>query len=604
MPRYYSGANVVDSASEGLLAGFAFVDNLRARRRALDLQEREQARADERMALARLQDRRAQEQHDLALATGQEQAERARILFDQQQEERSRLLEKRAQNEAERGAFAKDLPWGRLVGIGQSVLRRATPSPAPAQAAAPAAATTAATAMAAPAAATTTATAAPAATASTDAPATESQPAAPAESAPAPVDLREARERRAAEPGLVGRVKKFVADQERKGRENSAKEFWRNVTNLDMSDAEYRYSSLSGAGAKLGDVRTDPAKFAYMYLKDRDAVDPTDRATLDLTMSNALKERSNQIAQQIQSLDPNDQRNQGRIKALTDQYIEVNRNLDELSKAVTKTAARDAGITRPVKPEDPRVVPAIVQAVEKAREVQPIISTTPDELRAARQIAMRASNAPRLTERQIQALTTLYMNGEITTEEIMNWSLYGQPIAPKQPTIQPLGDGYYAVVTENGITLGGTPTAGMGALAALAKARGGNAEMKDSEVRLRQKENLTSMFNIISGAVKNGDLDGDPNALMGEMLQVIGRTAGEVQSLRNIPLIDQYGAVRFHMLSPTEVAELTRGFIQYYRGEVDTPWYRFGIPRGQRFVDYLPESPSPEQIEDWTQGVF
>src|SRR5687767_6549518 len=65
MAQYYTGYNPERAFSDGMMTGYDFVDRIRSRRRALELEQRQQARADRGMELAENADARAAESHQL-----------------------------------------------------------------------------------------------------------------------------------------------------------------------------------------------------------------------------------------------------------------------------------------------------------------------------------------------------------------------------------------------------------------------------------------------------------------------------------------------------------------------------------------------------------
>lgn len=564
MPQYFNNAQQSTAFSDGLMTGFNFIDSIQARRRALELEERAQSRADRGMALAENSDRRAQTAAEVGEQERMRDNEREDVidarqttLFEQGQDEFQRNRRVRDETEAARGALAESMFSASPPSLGAIGAAGATPRTRVPQATAPAVTNVRDNGQA------------------TDVP-DSVQPTGP-------VDLRAAQRDVDNAPGFVDRIKNFGVATREGEKTRTAESFWGEVANPKSTVGTVHHNGI-GHSVAMRDVRLDPAKYSEQYLQDRDRVPPEARASLDLTMSNALKEKSTQLAAQIAQLDPSDPK----VRSLGNQLITTNNRMTTLAKAATSSAAADAGITRPVKVDDARVVPAITTAADRARQTQSILETTPDELRAASTMVSRMGGAKRLNQKQIAALTTLYAHGQIDAEQLNNWSKYGTPIAPKQATVHAIGNGTAIIMTPDG-QMSFINTASSGT----------SGGMKDSEARLRQKENMSVMFNAIQGAVDNGDLEGDPKALFAAMLTTLGRTAAEIESKHGVPLVDpKDNAVRFQNISSTEAAELAQGFVQFHNHEVDTPWYRW--KQGKGFTSYLPETLSPDEIIDMT----
>lgn len=556
MPNYYSGANATTSFSEGLMAGYDFVDRIQSRKRQLDLEERAQARADRQMEIAEDVNADRNTQFDFEMDRAQTTAGQQDTLFGQGQDdrkvavsERDRAIRVRDEVEGARTDLAGGMlsGGGGLGAIGAAGLASGPPGTAR--------------------------------RAATPVPQTE-QPAGP-------VDLRAAQRDIDNAPGFVDRIKTFVGEQREGHKTQNAERFWGSVVDTNNA-AGTSYSPTAGHTVELRDVRLNPAKYADQYLKERERVSPEARATLDLTMSNALKDRSMQLGVQIGQLDAADPRNAGKIRSLGNDLIAVNRNIATLAKSATSSAAADAGITRPVKVDDARVVPAITAAADKARQVQPILDTTPDELRAAMTVVTRAGSAKRLNQKQMSALTTLYAHGQIDAEQLTNWSKYGTPIAPKQPTVQALGGGYAAVVSDGGISLLRLP---------------GDSKTEPASSRSNQRmlvnDRLKQINDGLQGMVEAGELsDGSANQHFNKFLQIVKREAPNLQLKSGIPLLGADGALNIGEADPGEVAELLSSYSQYDKGE-EQPWFFKG---GKTFSEYAPQAAGGESIIDLTSA--
>lgn len=549
MPRYYSGANPTTAFSDGLMTGFEFVDRIQQRRRALELEERAQSRADRGMALAENSDRRAQTAAEVGEQERVRDNEREDVidarqttLFEQGQDEFQRNRRVRDETEAARGALAESMFSASPPSLGAIGAAGATPRTRAPQATAPTVTNVRDNGQA------------------TDVP--------DSVQLTGPVDLRAAQ---AEKPSGFQRIGAALTQFRDNARAADAKNFWRGVADVS-DDSKAR-------------IRTEPEKHIDSYLKERESVDPKDRASIDLTMANALKSRKTQLIEQARALDPNDARAGSRLQR---QVADADRHLDSLARATTSSAAADAGITRPVKVDDPRVVPAITAAADRARRSQAVLETTPDELRAATTVVNRVGNAKRLNQKQIAALTTLYAHGQIDAEQLNNWSKYGTPIAPKPQTIQALGGGYAAVVSEQGISIVRLP---------------GNAKEESASSRSNQRllvnDRLKQIDDGLKGMVEAGELsEGSANQHFNKFLQIVKREAPNLQLKSGIPLLGPDGALNLSDTDPGEVAETLEMYRQYDKGE-EQPWFFKG---GKTFSEYAPQAPGGEEITDLTSA--
>lgn len=547
MPQYYTGANPETAASTGLMAGFDFVDRIFERRRQREMQERAEARADRQMQLIENADDRAERSltfnQDIAssqLELAKNADARAAAAEKRTADEYTRAVRERDEIQSARRALAGSMDFSgapTLQSIGAGGVMQTAPATPTAAAPIPAKAP------------------------------------APTE----PVDLRAAQRERDDQPGFIERITNAFSDTRKRYETTKKASFWKDVADVNK-DVE-----ISGSAARMGiapdprdapqAVRRNPLQYVDRYLADRDAVDATSRKSLDLTMANALKERR---AELVTDNSP----------AAKESLARVEDQLNKLSKAMLTSAMPDAGINRPtVKADDERLVPAIVDAAKNATAVQDgMVVASPDELRGARALAARVSGAKRLNQKQVQALTTLYAYGQISTEELHNWSKYGAPIAPPPPKVTALGSGYGVVATENGIAFIGLHGAG---------APGG---LKDSEVRQREQNAVKFLSDQLGSLVSAGELsDGSAQQHMAKLLQFIQREGQNIGIPGGGTLVDQQGKLHLEALDPGTLAELVAGYEAYDKGEVQ-PWIRKG---GKSFSEYLP---SGEQVIDLTDA--
>lgn len=545
MPQYYTGANPETALSSGLMAGFEFVDRIQSRRRQLELQERQMGlaeNADQRAedAAGRAEDEYAHTKERRPILEGREDTDAAFALS-----ERNRAVGRRDEDESARLQLAGAMLEGgggapSLQNIADGAQRRAPPNvPQTAQ---------------------------PASVPQT------AQPAA-AEVPKGPVDLRAAQTARDNDPGVGGLLKKLFVPEPGAAKAANAKNFWNDIA-ADSNTVGLVYDPDTKKGVDVREIRRNPAPYAGKYLADRKSVSPQLRQSLDLTMGNALKE-------QLAGLDPKDQRSAGKAQQL-------NTQLGQLAKATTASAAADGGITRPVKIDDTRVVPAITNAVAKARNAQDILETSPNEMRAATTVVSRIGGSKRLNPAQISALTTLYAHGGIGAEELNNWSKYGTPIAPKQPSVTALGGGYAAIVSEQGVSIMALPGG----------AGGKETAASQSNRRLLVNDRMKQAYEGIKGMVKAGELsDGSESQHFNEFLQTVKREAPQLQLKTGVPLIGPDGALNLADADPGEIAELLDSYAKFDAGEKQ-PWFFKG---NKSFADYAPQgAASGEEIIDLT----
>lgn len=88
MPQYYTGYNPETAFSQGMMTGFSFVENIKQRRRQIELEERELARRDSNdkfnRDMAIRQDERAGESHDVAMQDSKLRLEKLPTILQQQ----------------------------------------------------------------------------------------------------------------------------------------------------------------------------------------------------------------------------------------------------------------------------------------------------------------------------------------------------------------------------------------------------------------------------------------------------------------------------------------------------------------------------------------
>lgn len=395
MAQYYTGYNPERAFSEGMMTGYDFVDRIRSRRRALELEERQQARADRGMDLAENADARAAESHQLGTEESRlrldalpGQLEQQRRLSDltindtefrvnrnptaaaQQDAQHALSMDAgRAQLDAAREArqLARD-QRSSLAGIaGMMFSSEEEPSPS---------------AMPSP--------PQPGSRLQTAQPTPASTPSAPA----APVDLRTQPVPESGVTKAAKAVRRFVDERQTQ----HANAMWKAYA--EPSNLPHRFLA-------------EPHLALRQYKADRNKLEPALRESWDLTIKNDLTERGKPVPAWL---------NQAAAPASAPELV------------------ADAGIKSPVKVSDERVVNvARVAAANASGSPVPIVSQ--DQMRMMNTQLTRMNGNHRLTPKQVETITNAARNGAISLEQVRNYSQYGTPFAPASPKIHNFGKG-------------------------------------------------------------------------------------------------------------------------------------------------------------------
>jgi hypothetical protein len=399
MPQYYTGYNPERAFSDGMMTGYDFVDRIRSRRRALDLEERQQARADRGMELAENADVRATESHQLA-------TEDARLRLDalpghlEQQRRLSDLAIDDTEFRVGRNptlATQQDAQHALSMDTGRAHLAAAREALSNARAHRKSLAEISALELRAAdaerdAAATTPTTPGMQFTQS----AVPSQAEAGAVEQSGPVDLRKIPDPPTLGQKIVGAVQAFR--QER--RERSARTFW-------TTAADPNKSLLHG-------VRRNPAPFVDQYQKDRKFLDPQNRASWDLTISNTLTENGKPIPAWLS---------------------------EPVAPATTREIVADVfPNSKSVKASDPRLIAAAETAVGLS-EAGDIPTMTSNQARLMTTQLARFGAQQKLTPEQVRVVTEAARNGAISLEQVRNYAHFGTAFAPASPKIHNFGKG-------------------------------------------------------------------------------------------------------------------------------------------------------------------
>lgn len=504
MPQYYDlNANAGIAFSEGLAAGFEFVDRIKARRRQLDLEERSQNRADrqlkivedahefnkdiqeENLSLAKDADARAAAlEADRAEAAQYERDRRPEIERREKEMHDATMQESRVRV----GATQEAINTQRAARQAAEDVARMTfealqpPEAVPPSTAGPSLAQVGAAPITAP----------------------------PSAASRGPVDLRADQAERDSAPNFLQRAANDLQDLSKEVAAKSTKEFWKSVANPGKE--------ALGRGSESATIRRNPLSYLPKYLEERDKVDAADRPALDVTMRNALMERRRAVHEEIAAAgDPQKAAQLRREKDLLGQQ------LDKLSRAVVSSAPQSAGITQSVKVSDPRVAQAVATGATAFGNTIP--SATPDEMRALNTQLGRIGSQKRLTPKQIETLAKARAYGVVDDAAVMNWAKYGSPLVPAQPKIIPMSEHGMLAITPAGVSFIPSPTANKVAATKLWQSVGEVADIVESK--------------IVAGEIDAPEKSG--KSLVANGLALVQANAQAFQQQTGIRVIDENG---------------------------------------------------------------
>lgn len=575
MPQYYSGADPTQAFSNGLMAGYEFIDRIKARAEQVRLQKLQEARSAEAFEMQKQGFATNQKLADLQIKDTTADIEdegKERKYRDEQRP----ILESRAKKEYEqrieatglgieaaRGQIGerKDLKRGReayaellptLGGIGAQGLQTVQDPQVGAgtvlrnDGAAPAATPTAATA-----------------------PQTNS------------LDLRARQAAVDAEPGPIGKAIRSVKDAVTSGAagigeglrgKTDPAEYWNSIANpkkVGTSGREIAEANIAR------NIRSNPLAVAPDYLRDRPNVREEDRAALDYTMSQAATEQIANVSAEIRALGPAPA-NQLKVKRLQTQLEQAKGVMNDLSKAMGKTVGAEVlpggGA---IAGDDPKVLPAITKAAQANEAAGVLPKVTQEGLRLTQTQLGRMGNPTRLTPKQLNLLSEAFRTGYLDPTTYTNWLQYGGPLAPAPPKVIPFGSGKGVVLYPNG------------QLAELdfgsGKGKGGRGG--DGGATIGQA--IEFVKDSLNARIKRGDI---PDAVegtgiheMGQMMLFLQRYAPEFQANNpEVELLDENGEMSMEwMKDPLDALKVMNYYVNRKNG-LDEP---------DETVDPLPEGP-------------
>lgn len=546
MAQYYTGYNPERAFSDGMMAGYDFFDRIRSRRRALDLEERQQARADRGMELAENADARAAESHQLGTKEAQlrldalpGQLEQQRRLSDlsindtefrvnrnptvaaQQDAQHALSMDAgRAQLDAAREAqqLARDQrsSLADIAGMMFGPEEERSPS---AMSSPPQPGSLLQTAQQTPA----------------------STPSASA----GPVDLRTQPVPESAVTKAAKAVRGFV-DRRQTQHANA---MWKAYA--EPSNLPHRFLA-------------EPHLALRQYKADRNKLEPALRESWDLTIKNDLTERGRPIPAWLNQ---------------------------PVTPASAPELVADAGIKSPVKVSDERVVNvAQVAAANASGGPMPIL--TQDQMRMMNTQLTRMNGNNRLTPKQVETITNAARNGAISLEQVRNYSQYGAPFAPASPKIHNFGKGVGLMEFPGGRY-------------AWLQAPGSDGASSTKET----SQTFSDLEKDINGFIVAGQIDGDPERPAGRMhasgaISLLTANAPRFQQQTGIRVIGADGELD---LSTFKNPQHRRVLIDWYNntktGERNPNDSALAIPNQDNAAALIPTAPIVGDVVDGRRYV-
>lgn len=556
MPQYYSGADPALAFSSGLLAGFQVVDQMKARKRQHDLEERRLQLAEDNQEFNQDIALRAEGRAERAEGRIEETHERNKTLWGREDADYEHGLKRRPVVEAQADAqAAANLDATRT---NTSATKEALAERRNKRGVAQQYATDFLTPAEEPPAAPTVGGGRPSLQ-QVGAAAVQQAGAPPA--AGGPVDLRQAQREADTAPGFFQRLANDVAEHRDAKRKEGKADSWERFADPSKD--------VTG---RVKEARRDPLRLVEPYLRDRSIVSPKARETIDLTMRNAIADRTNQVREQLAALDPADPKNTPKIRALEAEKAKLGEHENALAKAAVASAPQIVGITNSVKPSDPKVISAVQTAATALNGVTPTMS--PGEMRALNTQLGRIGNSKRLTPKQVETLSKAYAYGVIDEQTLNNWRLYGGPLAPAQPKITSIGAGGSFIQYPNGQIAFIEPLGG------------------DKAAGTKVRQGVNDAAQLVESLIAKGDVDLPEKsglAAVSEALTLVQANAAQFQQATGIPVIDASGNFDpSELLKPQNVRVLIDYRQKTAAGNVDPKETELPIEGAENSVETIP----------------
>lgn len=583
MPQYYTGADPTQAFSAGMMAGYDFVDRIKARNEQVRLQKLQEQRDTERLGMQKEQFQLSQEAGRFGLERARTTATQQDTVFQQQQTRRP-ILEDQADKEsaarlratglqADVAEFqlgeakernAAETEYGQMVldnrpapSLG-SVGMQGVEQPSPPQAAPPAAGS--------------------------------STPSAPARK-PVPVDLREAQAQSDAEPGFIERGVERVKGVWDRAVKRGQGNFWGDIADTSISgDAFVPGVGKEFNGVRFRDVRNNLDRFSDRYLAERDNIPVEARTRLDATLANRLNEKKQRLDAQLQALPADGFAGASRATQLQKEREATLQQLGQLAKVKSDSAVEDAGITKPTSIDDPRVQAAMTQAATAHSQVGAVPTYNQEQLRLLSTQVGRISTPNNLTPRQIKTLTRAFAAGTIDATTLENWKRYGGPLAPAAPKIIPFGGGTGVIQFADGrlaqLDLGKGSKGG----------RGGNADGRFKE----PQQAISFGASFIDGAIKDGKFDaasGSGDFHFGQMIRLMRENASEWQAKNpQMDILDDQAEFTMDWAKdPLQLLDGIRYYMDLVSGVEDPGDTSIPIENQERARELVPQTPLVER---------
>lgn len=329
-------------------------------------------------------------------------------------------------------------------------------------------------------------------------------------------------------------------------------------------------------------VTEEPLAYTDAYLERRHAFDDKQRAELDTKVIGALQQDiATSKAAYEAAKEPRDKATQGR--RLVTRQEQLNKFANTASSETV-----DAAVPRSVAPGD-KAATVLTQAVEAQQAAgRPILKEGEARALATSVSRMGGEAQTRLSPTQIKRTARLVATGAMTLEQGQNYVRYGRLDKPEKPTFQPLNSEYAVMITENGASLVELPAS---------KKDGSGSGESNAQKRLLVNDRIEQISTSLKGEFGAGKGDAqDVIQHTTAFLQVLQREAQNIERQTGIQLIDRAtGEVDLSMVPATAVPDLIQGYKKYNDGEVDA-WFKDGKPA----ASYFPQGGGAPAAGGWS----